>query len=385
MGRLDLKPLSFKQLLAVPPPPMLVEGLVPQRGITLLTSDGGVGKTFLVMEMMRCMIMNQLLFGKLKVQRGCIAFFGQDDSILGYAQQARKVIKEDYLALEGDMTKEIEAGGTPVNAFDDLVKWFIQPGVVLDDMRHVNELIEAMNKIEHSYGAMTTENYQDDEGEWHEVQSGPYQYGPQLIVIDTFSSSKLGNEDSNTDMQVVMNNARIIADQCEAAVLFTHHLPKLNEFNSLTGRTPRGASAIRNSSDWHVQLTQSNMRNEIKLVVERARGIKIDPIMYIMPTDEATCRFHLSTNVSDTTTPTEGVDSEAAIEKALMEAQGMPIRAKDIIDLLKKQYPDLAHSTLETRWRRAIAHLVTRKIAEKAGYGQYKATADALANGAAKD
>jgi len=278
--------VSYKELRALPPPEMLIEDLIPMEGIIALSADPNIGKTFLMMEMARSLVTATPFLGKFKTRRGAVLFVGQDASVLDYARQVRKVSGKQWQEREAWLElQRAELGDHPslINPFDDLMQYVLQPGFYFEDKGHVNALIEAVNAYEHTHL---------EKKQITVVKKGAPQVkvieehktGFDIIFFDTFASMKMLDENSNTDMQICMNNARTIANETGAAVVFSHHHDKA--FERL-----RGASVLSASADVHIELrkkkegrTDDGRYVDTLVTLKKFRGMKIDPFRYRLTT-----------------------------------------------------------------------------------------------------
>lgn len=273
---------------------MLIEDLVPMEGVIALSADPNVGKTFLMMEMARAVVTGTPFLGKFRTRRGAVLFVGQDASVLDYARQVRKVSGEQWqkheTALEAQR-EEMGAHPSLVNPFDDLMQYILQPGFYFEDRGHTLALIEAINGYQHSHLERKNVVRNDDILRVDVIED--HKSGFDLILFDTFSSMKMLDENSNTDMQVCMNNLRAIADQTGAACLFAHHHDKA--FERL-----RGASVLSASADVHIELKKKGAGGDVNertvdtlVTMKKVRGMSVDPFMYKLTTskDKATILY----------------------------------------------------------------------------------------------
>ena len=288
----NLKFVSYTTLRSLPAPEMLISDLIPMEGIVALSADPNIGKTFLMMEMAKCVVTGSPFLGHFPTRRGSVLFVGQDASVLDYAQQVRKLSGEQWLQYEAllEVQRE-ELGDRPelVNPFDDLMQYILQPGFYFEDKGHCASLVEAVKAYEHS--RLDKKNVLRHDGQALRVDViEEHKNGFDLILFDTFASMKMLDENSNTDMQICMNNARYIADQTGAAIVFSHHHDKM--FERL-----RGASVLSASADVHIELKKKREGGTIQerwvdtaVTIKKFRGMKLDPFMYRLTTskDKAT-------------------------------------------------------------------------------------------------
>lgn len=305
----DFTLVSFSDLKNVPEPAMLIDGIIPTEGIIALSADPNRGKTFLMIEMARAIVTGAPFLGKFPTRKGSVLFIGQDASVFDYARQVRKVAGAEWQAIEDKLAVDRELHGNRdefVNPFDDLLQYCLQPNFYMEDGPHVNALIEVVNGFAHSHVEKKEIHKRSGAG-WNIEVMGEHRSGFDLILLDTFASMKMLDENSNTEMQIVMNNLRALAEATGAAICFAHHHDK--QFARL-----RGASVILASSDVHLELkgikewregNAQHIRNGISL--KKFRGMKIDPFEYVMEVTEDTARMTYlgDTTPSDSVKPTD--------------------------------------------------------------------------------
>lgn len=318
-----LKFVGFKDLRDIPEPQMLVQDIIPTEGIIALSADPNIGKTFLMIEMARAIGTGTPFLGRFKTRKGAVLFMGQDASILDYARQARKVLGKQYAEIEGmlDATREDLGGDHPllVNPFDDLIRFVLQPNFYFEDKGHINALIEMVNSFEHTHlERKQIVRHNDDKG-WEVSILDEHRTGFDLIVFDTFAAMKMLDENDNSQMQIVMNNIRTLADSTGAAIVFAHHHDKA--FERL-----RGASVILASADVHLELKRKKEWREgearfvrTQATLKKFRGLKIEPFDYeLRTTEQEATMVHQNTPppVTKETRTSDTDDAEIPYERA---------------------------------------------------------------------
>lgn len=283
--------LSVRSLLDMPPPPMLIDNMIMMRGVTGLSSDPGIGKTFLTIEMARAVVTGGKFLGRFPAKPGAVCFVGQDASVLEYAQQLRKVIQKEYTEQERKLSSfEDKVVGTD---FDDKLRFMIQPGLSLESGADVAKLANTVNRIQHY------ENTNDPDmpfitptGDVVMTQNEPTKNGVNLLILDTLASMHKADENDNMQMQVVFQNLRYLAEATKAAVVITHHHPASDP-------RWRGATSQLGALDGHIMLEREK-GGLVGLSLPKFRGIRINPFQYTMHADETSVTFdvHLSTEPS---------------------------------------------------------------------------------------
>lgn len=211
--------------LTIPPREWLVEGLIPHGTVTLLSGDGGLGKSLLMQQLMTSAATGKDWLG-LK-PRKCRAFglFCEDDN--NELSRRQKAICESLsISLE--------------DCFD--MEWLSGDGI--DPV-----LMEFGN----SDAGNTTPLFDEliDYLEWREVE---------LVIIDTAADTFAGNEISRIQVRNFINRAlRVIAARLGATVILTSH-PSVAGMRDGTGIS--GSTAWNNSVRSRLYLTRpENERN----------------------------------------------------------------------------------------------------------------------------
>ena len=197
---------------ATKPPRFLIEGIFPERSITLLTAQPGSGKSMLTMDMVLHIASGQS-FADFQVAQAPVLFVGEDSSSWDYAQIARKLI----------------SGDPAPSAFYPLIN----------------------------------ERFQLDSRLWVDaIKREAAARGVKGIVLDSLRFVHRKDENKSDEMQVVMNEVREIAESTGAGVLLIHHPPKPNQFGG--GSDFRGSSVILASCDFHMNLTSTKVRSDLR-------------------------------------------------------------------------------------------------------------------------
>jgi hypothetical protein len=343
MSRSPYHVLGLKTVLSMPEPPMLIESILPRQGITVLGAKPGLGKTFLCLEMARAVATGGNFLGQFKAKIGAVLLVGQDQSILEYARQTRKVIGAEYEAQQQEYPDE------PTD-FEDRI-FFITPSgandrrVWIDDREDTADLIRAANLITHSDSGEPYVEYQYNPTtqEFDAVEHDSGIRGVSLIIIDTLSASHGSDENSNTEMNEVMRNVRKIAEQTRAAVVLTHHLTK-------GSGELRGAGAQEGALDNYIKLIGKPGNSTIKFTIPKFRGIRHPDFSYTMSTDEQSAVLKFE----------GGSKSPAELQSRLLEflrEAPKPLTLPELTTELQVFYPDMDEKKLYSRISQAISQL----------------------------
>lgn len=316
------RPYKSFEFFAMPPVPMLVEGLISRRGVTGLSADPGVGKTFFALEIIRSLLEADTVMNRFKSKRGSVLFVGQDCSEAQYAEQARKVfhdlLEKDSSLLSGvqwflhaglDLTKAVDVA-LVINAAKNVPDLAYDPEVPVDWV--VGDPVEVDGV---SYAS------------WDPVYGDPN--GASLIVIDTLSTVHRADENHNSQMTQVMGAIRSIAEQTGAAILLLHHHSYGAEHNP--GNRWRGASSQVALLDAHFELQGKGQ--EKKLIVRKFRGIPPKDFKFEMFTTEHHCWFEFGEEITVKADGREASWIEEALDEFLANfGQGDVITNQQLIE-----------------------------------------------------
>jgi hypothetical protein len=264
---------------------MLIETILPQGGITGLTANPGVGKTWLALEMARAVATGGLFLGKFPAREGSVVLVGQDASVYDYGRQMRKLLKEEYDAYETFRANEPAA----FNPLQSHIHPIIQPGIRLERKEDVERLITTVDSIEHEdLGNDRWMEFDPQTGEEvvHVVEQ--HTTGADLIILDTLSSMKDAPENDNTEMERCFRNLRALSDQTGAGVLVIHH--NSHATKEFGDERWRGASSQWGALDNWYHLRPSG-GDKIKVIPKKMRGLKPDVFSYTMDIDESTAKL----------------------------------------------------------------------------------------------
>jgi hypothetical protein len=192
--------------------PDLIEGLVPQSGLTVVAGQSQAGKTFVVMHLMTMVAA--------PAQRGCDSFFGHAlNDRLGsvyITNEGQRRVKQRLRAARDALGLEQEP--MPIRVWDDDLP-------ALDDNAGVDAFVVKLKLLN---AAMQRE------------------YGVRLgvVVIDTASCVfEIGKEEDNAEINRVCKRLKRLARGFGGVVIVTHHFGKEKE------RGERGAKAWRDNAE----------------------------------------------------------------------------------------------------------------------------------------
>lgn len=266
-GNRSLRFLSARETAALPAPMWRLDGLIPERGMTVLVGESNSGKTFVALDWSACV--------------------ASDRKWLGRPVQSCPVL---YLAAEGIHAARLAA-------------WERARGALPDDLLilHPNERPPDLGSDDTVLGLI-------------EAVRG---YRAGLIVLDPLAMFMGGlDENSARDMGVVIGNLRQIIRQTESSILLVHHAGWTN-----TGRE-RGSSALRGGADRTLIVSQ-NAAGLVTVKDEKARdGARTSPILLYLQRVEGTNSLVPSLAEGETVLADVLTPNEARVLQLVQSASG---------------------------------------------------------------
>lgn len=329
IGRSERPPLVVRRvdhLLRQRRPPMLIKGVLAQRGVHILASAPYSGKTFFALEAMRALVYGTPFMGHFACPRaGNVLYLGNDSPAWDISSQFGKLIglpepDEDVLGLIAE---------TPLGGF----------GFILDDSFALTDAADAKRLVEAANGFSSEREGRHYHPEPDEVAfSSRTLRGTSLIVIDTLRSVHGFEEKDNTEMQHVVNLLRYVANETGAAVLALHHFNKSNpgERDRVTLERVRGASALPAGVDAVYALSPKGESIAVRMLKNRPDPLQADFIVNLI-SSETSARFEMASDV--------GVVNATALEviRALLEERrGEYVRTTDMYARLREKMGERA-------------------------------------------
>jgi len=230
--RLELYPLE--DLIQGPSlaPPYLFSGFLRRNSLTMISAEPFVGKTMLLLHLALCLDMGQPVLGLwpvLKTERCLI--LGQDAVTWDYQMQIQKL----YRGMGGIRETSPE----------------------LKSFTRLNKGLNMMNP------AFETE-----------LKEITQTWNISVVMMDTLRSFHGLDENSNNEMNAVMDKLKRWRDQLGLTILFTHHDAK-QVFGIRQSRIyrPRGASIVSGSVDQHISLFTLRDQRSVALIMPKGRGV----------------------------------------------------------------------------------------------------------------
>lgn len=222
---------------AVPPRQWLVEGLVPQKTVTLFSGDGGTGKSLLALQLAVAVTAKTDWIGNTASTGRAIFLSAEDDD----DELHRRL--DDILTAEG-------------RDYDDL------SGLTLRSLAGEDALLAVETQIALMQSAL-----------FEELDKRAAQDAPALIVIDTLADVYPANENDRAKVRQFVGILRGLAIKRKCAVLLLGH-PSLTGLNSGSGTS--GSTAWNNS-----------VRSRLYLSRIADNGFEPDPDARVLSTKKA--------------------------------------------------------------------------------------------------
>lgn len=221
----------------VSPRPWLVPGLIPQKTVTLLSGDGGTGKSLLALQLSIAVAAQAAWIGK-TVSRGRVIYISAEDD-------------DDELHRRIDNILQAEG-----RCYDDL------EGLTLRSLAGEDALLAIDSQVALVRSAL-----------FDELDSRAAEETPTLIVIDTLADVYPANENDRAKVRQFVGILRGLAIKRQCAVLLLAH-PSLTGLNSGTGTS--GSTAWNNS-----------VRSRLYLSRISDNGYEPDPDARVLSTKKA--------------------------------------------------------------------------------------------------
>jgi len=196
----------------------LVDKLIPYGGITAIAGDPGSYKTFLSLEIAKCVAADKPLFGQFKVQAGGVLFLDKENGF----RHLQKRLKQ--LGITADLSIQ----------YMDRAETFM-----LDDTDDFKDLLEIIEREKIS-----------------------------LVVFDSLIRFHSGDENEARSMARIMNMFKALCAK-GATVVFLHHTRKEGF------RAKKSANSMRGSGDIHAgidSLLLLNKKEKGSVIIDQAKA-----------------------------------------------------------------------------------------------------------------
>jgi hypothetical protein len=384
----DLGPgTPIEQLLWRPERPYLVEGVLTQGSLALLSAESFVGKTFFGMELARAVSTGSPFMGRYPVSRGGVLYIAQDGSDEEYIRQWKKLAKghlDDFAKypewnvwqqiLTGEKVARPPRSFPPMHPFNGRIRFEFNGALGIDIEGDLTKIALTALRLEHSLGEAWR---QDDSGKLTSIDPDATEKGVKLIVFDAGHSVFFGNENDSGEVQNVMTNLRQLANATGATVLLLVHLNKYSPQQGKQGmprvheNRVRGSGVFQSAPDWHIQLHRGKAEGEVYAFQLKDRaGNRCKSFLYRMTYEEQNEKMTLA-HVRDMT-PEEHGERKVRAALALVPEppdskqtamtefdKGREMSRKDVAAVLRSlpQFKGRADSTVEDAAKDIISRL----------------------------
>lgn len=323
-----LKTKTVSELFATPKPPMLVEGMLIEKGLHAFISYSGVGKSFLAIELGIAVALGEPALGRFQVpSHGKVLYLGEDSPEWDVREQLRKLCNsKGFSAQHFDLPIELDEFGDVVPESGPQFKFAIMQGSNLNSDKDVQEIVE-------------------------EVSRGAY----KLVIIDTLSAVQGGNINDNGWMALIMQRLKKIREY--AAVLILHHTTKPKEFEQPGTTGALGATAIGASLDGAISLKVR--KGIIQARVAKQRAIRMSEFDYMLESDDDYAKL---------TIMEDGDEVMEMLAKALSKAD---LDRTAMLKLVSAFHPKASPPEIAGIWWKAIKKLLRDGRVRKVSRGVY--------------
>lgn len=307
-------------------PSPLFHDFLLQRSLIMVGGEPYTGKTMLTLALALALDANKPLLGFEPQERQRVLYIGQDAPTWDYAEQTRKLLRGYDLDA-----KAIDA---------------------LDADACFNE----------GYNLLDVE-FMDFLRDWHK------EVGCDVVVFDTLAALHSADENSNRDMNVVMNRLKYIRDFFGVTVIFTHHESKPNENARSAVYKARGASVISGSVDIYLSL-QPASDGKVRLTMPKGRGISNHKrkVLYSME-DVGTPDAPGVRLVPQADNKAHAKHLSEVLSK---EPSGSTLTRSELCVSLAKAFPELTPTLVGPATDNALLVLQRNQKAAKVGRGEWK-------------
>ena len=198
----------------------LVDGWIPERAVTMLSGDGGVGKSLLVLQLMIASALNRPWLGKAVEHRRSFAMFCEDDKDEIHSR-ARAILD------------------THGASFSDL------KGVTWSPRAGLENVLMSFATTGNEPGRPTRI--------YKEFRNQVVSSGARLVIIDTVADTFGGNENFRSQVRGFIGLLRNLANEIDGSVILTAH-PSVAGKENGTGIS--GSTAWNNSVRSRLYLTR---------------------------------------------------------------------------------------------------------------------------------
>jgi hypothetical protein len=267
---LQLPVEGVKGLQNMAKPPMLIDDLIPQGAIVIITAPSYTGKTFLALEMARAVATGSPFLGHYAIPNpGNVYLIEQDspkyDTGALFAAMLRRTAEE----YRGEYLSPLDRIYISWHPGIDLLQP-LTPHIIANTIQHFSTFEGMAN------GPRWTI---DEHGEYQEIDPEIVTNGARLVILDTLRACNTGDENDSGAMEKVMRALKDVRKATGATVVVLHH-------DNAAGSRLRGSTAIEGAADTIFRLSKSRKGKTISCTVRKARAVQPESFRFSINTLE---------------------------------------------------------------------------------------------------
>lgn len=235
----------------------LIENLIPLTATMLLAGDSGVGKTWLLLDLILAVATGGKWLGQLKCKKGAVLVFDEENAEVLIQDRLRQLC-----AARG------------IGKLDDLPIEF-----VIGQMIDLTPLKDSRN------------GEQTPSPQFLDLLATAHQVKPTLITFDSFIRIHHANENQSNEMKGVSSQIGRLARETGGTCVISHHFVKSG--SGASGHRIRGSGDIRAFVDLNFLVNEGKDKT-IAITHDKPRWTKkIDPFTVKMSQDERRGTFNV--------------------------------------------------------------------------------------------
>jgi len=298
---MDIKTYTVKEILKMkfPKNQFLVDGLVPEKAVTIISGQPGSGKSWVVFQIIKDIAEKKPVFGKFEAKTGNILLI---DGETGFGEISRRLKLMKFHANK------------KINIISDANLKMDRPN---PDIHQIVKIIREKNI--------------------------------KLVVLDPFISFHNQDENVSSGMQIVMKNLRTVAWIGPAIILVHHHRKEFKGSPINSAQNIRGSSAILGAIDSHIEVKkEKSVDGDLILIKQNKarRGKAVEPFSLKMTENEEGVQFSFIESIAE---KSKRERVKAHILQAINEQKELDFKAlfksevgglslfKDVIQTLKSE------------------------------------------------
>lgn len=220
-----------------PRPTYLVDGLIANIGLNIIAGSPNVGKSWLTLDIAKCVSRGESLFGKLETKKQNVLIIELDDHLS---------VLQDRMKLIG-LTNE-----------DNITVWTGERFHLTGDETEAESVINYIK--EKNIG---------------------------LVIIDAFISIHDKNENESVQIMPILKELRTISVRCNCVILLLHHQRKATGFSGREADSIRGSNALEAEAMAILQVSKLSKEKATRLSQSKNKiGKRVEPIYFIIEDTE---------------------------------------------------------------------------------------------------